>query len=74
MALSQSEIDARITALRKSMDAGVFSVRSGDEFTQFRTLAEMESLLARLQGELDALTGTTRRPVRYIRQRGQGFC
>ena len=46
MPLTTDQIQARIDALRTS---GVLMVRHGDTTTQFRTLAEMDSILADLQ-------------------------
>lgn len=73
MALTPSEIEARITALRKAIDSGVLIVRHGDESTQFRSLAEMEKILAKLEGDLAAANGTKRSRVRYIEQCGKGY-
>lgn len=71
--LSQSELEARVAALRKARDSGVLIVRHGDTSTQFRSLSELEKILGSLEGELAALMGTKRKSVRYIRQDRKGF-
>lgn len=70
MALSQLELESRIAALRKARDSGVLIVRHGDELTQFRTLAEMDKILAGLE---DELSGRTRPRVSYIEQSSKGY-
>ena len=73
MALSQSELQARIAALRKARDSGVLMVRHGDELTQFRSLAEMNAILGELEAELAGMTGEAKPRVRYITQTGKGL-
>ena len=73
MALSESEIEARLTAIRKSRDAGVLIVRHGDTSTQFRSLSEMNSIISDLEAQLAVAQGTTPTRVRYIRQCGKGY-
>jgi predicted transcriptional regulator len=74
VALSESELQARITAIRSARDSGALIVRHGDTSTQFRSLAEMNSILADLEKELADAQGTTRRRrVFYIEQRCKGL-
>lgn len=73
MALTAEQLQARIDALRKAVDSGVLMVRHGDESTQFRSLSEMEKILARLEGELAAANGTPKTRVRYIEQGDKGY-
>lgn len=70
MALSPTELQARITAIRKARDSGVLILRHGDEMTQFRSLAEMDKIIADLEAEL---TGRTRPRVSYVRQDSKGY-
>jgi hypothetical protein len=74
MALTQSQLEARIAELRQIRDSGVFMTRHGDTSNQFRTLAELNDILTSLEGELDALTeAAPKEKVRYIIQTGKGF-
>jgi hypothetical protein len=73
MALSQAEIERRIAAIRKARDSGVLIVRHGDESTQFRSLDEMDRILAGLEGQLGTVTGTKKKRISYIRQDSKGL-
>lgn len=73
MALSETELQTRITALRKARDSGVLIVRHGDEMTQFRSLAELNKILADLESELATSQGTSRPRVKYISQSDKGY-
>jgi predicted transcriptional regulator len=74
VALSQTEIQARITAIRKARDAGVMRVRHGDEETWFRSLKEMNSIIADLEAQLAAILGTAKRKrLLYPRQDSKGY-
>lgn len=73
MALTAQQIQARIDAIRAARDTGVLIVRHGDTSTQFRSLAEMDSIIASLQKQLDALNGVVKPRVRYIIQGTKGF-
>lgn len=69
-----SEIQARLASLKKARDTGALIVRHGDTLTQFRTLAEMNAIIAELEGDILGLTTTTpRRKVRYLYQSGKGL-
>jgi hypothetical protein len=72
MATAQ-QIQARIEAIRAARDSGVLLVRHGDTSTQFRTLDEMNAIIASLQTQLDALNGQKRRRVHYVIQCGKGL-
>jgi len=74
MALSESQLEARILALKAARDTGALIVRHGDTSTQFRSLAEMESILASLEAELAGVQGMApKKRVNYIRQDGKGY-
>ena len=73
MALTATEIQARLTALYKARDSGALIVRHGDESTQFRSLAEIEKIIASLEGQLAAANGEPRKRVRYVEQPCKGF-
>lgn len=53
MATTQAELDA----LRAARNRGVLSVGHGDKRVQYRSLAEMDRLIARMEREL---AGTSR--------------
>lgn len=67
-----ADITARIVVLKRARDSGVLSVRHGDTFTQFRSLAEMQAIITTLENDLSSDSGTLRR-VRYSMQRGKGY-
>lgn len=74
MALSQSEIESRIFAIRKARDSGVFRVKHGEEETFFRSLKEMDSIIADLESQLATATGTgKRKKIFYPRQSSKGY-
>jgi hypothetical protein len=73
MALSESQIQARIDAIRAARDAGVLMTRHGDTSTQFRSLAEMDKIISSLEAELASLQGVTKKRVHYIAQCGKGL-
>lgn len=74
MALPANEITARIAAIRKARDSGVFKVKHGEEETQFRSLAEMDSIIADLEAELAKASGAPKRQrIFYPRQPSKGY-
>ena len=68
MPLSETQIQQRIDALRKARDTGALIVRHGETSTQFRSLKEIDSILADLEGQLATVQGNARSRVRYVRQ------
>lgn len=74
MALTAEQLEARISAIRAARDAGVLVTRHGDTSTQFRSLAEMDQIIANLEAELAAVNGESpKMKVRYIRQCSKGL-
>lgn len=74
MAYTKDQLEQRIAALRAARDSGVLMVRHGDTSTQFRSMRELNALLAELLRELDAISGAKPRPrIRYIRQSSKGY-
>lgn len=59
------ELQARLVALKKARDTGVFQLRKGDDQVQYRSLEEINEIIADLEGDIAALTETTR--VRRVR-------
>lgn len=70
---SVSELTARLVALKKARDTGVLTVRHGDDSTTFRSVEEIERIIAALEIEIADLGGTTRRRVRYPYQSDKGL-
>lgn len=74
MADTALQLAAKIKAISDARDTGVLFVRNGDSQTHFRSLVEMDSIIANLKQQLATLNGSTpRRRVRYIEQRSKGF-
>lgn len=70
MALTAEQIAAQLDSLKKARNSGVLIVRHGDESTQFRSLAEMDKIIASLEGQLAT---TKRKRVRYIQESCKGY-
>jgi len=68
-----AEMQARLAALKRARDSGVLIVRHGDVSTQFRTLSEIERIIADLSKEIGAIQGKPRRGPSYVRQRSKGL-
>lgn len=74
MADDSATIQARLTQLYKIRDTGVFSVRSGEDSTQFRSLEELQTIIDSLEAQMPAgQAALARRRPRYIRQVGKGL-
>jgi hypothetical protein len=73
MAMTEAQLQARIDAIRSARDTGALIVRHGDTQTQFRSLIEMNQIIADLEGQLSTLQGKTRNRVSYIRQTCKGL-
>lgn len=66
-------IETRLEALKKARDTGVLTVKHGETLTTFRSLSEIEKIIAKLEGDLAEANGTTRKRVRYMYQSGKGL-
>ncbi len=73
MAETQAQLESRLAAIRKAYHSGVLTVTHGDTTTTYRSLEAMERIMARLEGEIGGLAGTTRRRVRYLYQTDKGL-
>ncbi|MFL9499220.1 phage head-tail joining protein [Rhodopseudomonas palustris] len=73
MALTAAQIEERIAQIRAARDSGVLIVRHGDAQSTFRSLAEMNAIIADLQSQLAAVTGAKRPRVNYLRQGSRGY-
>lgn len=68
-----SDMTARLEKLKKARDTGVLTVKHGETLTTFRTLAELERIIATLEGDIAAAGGTAKRRLRYMFQSGKGL-
>ncbi|MBB2698947.1 UNVERIFIED_ORG: superfamily I DNA and RNA helicase [Rhizobium esperanzae] len=73
MADTVETLTARRVAIVKARDSGVLTIRHGDEQTTFRSLAEMNKIVANLDAQIAALQGTQKKRVRYAYQSGKGL-
>lgn len=64
---------SRLEAIRKARDSGVLVVTHQGTSTTFRSLAEMERIIASLTADIAAATGTPARRTRYGYIRGGGL-
>lgn len=62
--------EAEIVALKKAIASGVLTVRHGETLTTFRSLAEMQEILAQMEAEV---SGTSRRRILYAYQSSKGL-
>lgn len=73
MALTESQLQQRIAAIRAARDSGVQSVRHGDTQTIWRSLADVNEIIASLENQLAKLQGRKRSRVNYITQTSKGY-
>lgn len=73
MALSPAQIQARIDAIRSARDSGVLIVKHGDTSTTFRSLADMNLIIADLEKDLAKANGVKKSRVGYITQTSKGL-
>ena len=68
-----SELNAQLSALKAARNSGALIVKHGNTSTTFRSLAEIDSIIASLQAEIDAQgTGRYSR-IRYSQQTTKGL-
>jgi uncharacterized protein YbjT (DUF2867 family) len=74
MALTATQIQARIDSLQAAMNAGVLVVQHGTDRVQYQSYSDMARALNSLKAQLDEANGITPRArVNYIRQSNKGF-
>lgn len=66
-----AQLEARLEALKTMRDTGVLTVQHGDQQISYRTLRELERIIAALEAEIAGTT--TRRSLRYLYQSGKGL-
>jgi len=72
--VTPEQIRERIAEIRAARDTGALMVRHGDTLTQFRSLDEMNRIIADLENQLAELEGKPRRKrIGYIIQRSKGL-
>ncbi len=72
-ALTEDQINARLSTLYTMRDSGVLIVRHGDTSTQFRSMNELLRAISILEGQLNTAQGRVRSRVSYIRQNSKGY-
>ena len=72
MALTLNQMSVQLDALKKARNSGALIVRHGDTMTQFRTLKEMNEVIAALEADIAAASssGTRVRAVRVFDKSG----
>lgn len=74
MADTLSDLQTRLLELRIARDSGVLAVRHGDTSTTYRSLNELLSAIALLEGEINRASGRQGRPrVSYPYQITKGY-
>lgn len=73
MADTPEQIAAYLANLKKARNTGVLTVRHGETLTTFRSLSEIQDIIADLEKDLAAANGTSKRRVRYAYQIGRGY-
>jgi hypothetical protein len=74
MADTAEQISAKLKAIRDARDTGALFVRHGDTQTTFRSVAEMNAIIADLESQLSTVQGTApRKRVGYIVQKCKGL-
>lgn len=71
--MTASEIAALLTTLRKARASGLRRTTHGDTTLEYKTDAEMAAAISDLEQQLAVASGTPRRGVNYIFQRGKGL-
>lgn len=68
-----NELLARRDQLDKLIASGVDQARQGDNSTTLRSLSDLRKTRALVDEQIDELSGTTRRRVRYAYQSSKGL-
>jgi hypothetical protein len=66
-------LQARLDQLQAARDSGVLLIVHGETRTEFRSLDQMNLIIADLKRQIDKLNGVKRSRVNYIEQRNKGF-
>jgi uncharacterized beta-barrel protein YwiB (DUF1934 family) len=72
-ALTEDEINAKLTTLYTMRDSGVLIIRHGDTSTQFRSMDDLMRAIRLLEGQLNTAQGRVKSRVSYIRQSTKGY-
>lgn len=72
--MTPAEIKTRIDRLQRARDSGVLNIKHGETSTSYRSLAEMEAVLASLKADLARAEGAPRRRRSfYVNYGGKGL-
>lgn len=66
------ELKATLVRIETAYNSGVLSVQHGETRTQYRSLEEMERIIAKLKAEIGGLENKPGRSPGYVRQGGRG--
>lgn len=73
MATELETLTATLASLKKSRNTGTLRVDRGENRTWFRSLAEMDAIIADLEGQIAAINGTPQRVKRIYLNGGKGL-
>lgn len=68
-----SELNTRLAALKAARDSGALIVKHGNTSTTFRSLSEIEQIIAALEAEITDAGVNTYSRVRYSQQLRKGL-
>lgn len=61
-----AQLQAQLEALKTARNSGVLTIRSGEHYVQYRTLAEMSQAIRALEADISAAGGKARyRTLRF---------
>lgn len=70
---SVSDLQTRLTEIRKARDSGTLIVKHGESSVTFRSLSEMDQIIADLDGRLNGASSSPTRRTYGAYQRGKGL-
>jgi len=68
-----AELQARLDALRKARDSGALTVRHNETLTTYRTLNEINQIIAQLESEISGLGAKSRRRRKFVYESSKGL-
>lgn len=67
-----AELQTQLTALKKARASGALIVKHGDTQVTYRSIAELQSAIDIITGEINQANGVSRKPV-YVKQSSKGL-
>lgn len=62
-----AQLQAQLEALKTARNSGVLTIRNGEQYVQYRTLAEMSQAIRALEADIAAAGGISRyRTLRFF--------